>query len=275
MVYRPKLLPQQAEQLIEGWLKADDELTTTELQHRLQACGHNVSRSTTAQTRKNLGWTAKRTRYCQLIRQQNKQKRVEFCERLLETGENFDNVIFTDETMIQLSPSIRRIFHHRSEARKFRPKPKHPVKVYVWGGISKYGATRCIIFTDIMNAALYVRILRVGLLPFIETTFDDNADCRFQQDNDPKHTSRVAKQFFHDNNINWWQTPAESPDLNPIERVWSHLKQYLTHTYKPKNKKELIDGIKQFWNSKLTVEQCTRYINHIHRVVPVVISKRR
>ena len=138
--------------------------------------------------------------------------------------------------MIQLSPSIRRIFHHRSEARKFRPKPKHPVKVYVWGGISKYGVTRCIIFTDIIKAALYVRILRVGLLPFIEATFDDNADCRFQQDNDPKHTSCVAIQFFHENNINWWQTPAKSPDLNPIERVWSHLKQYLMHTYKPKNK---------------------------------------
>ena len=57
---RPKLLPQQAEQLIEGWLKADDELTTTELQHRLQACGHNVSRSTAAQTRKKPGLDGKK-----------------------------------------------------------------------------------------------------------------------------------------------------------------------------------------------------------------------
>ena len=108
--------------------------------------------------------------------------------------------------MIQLAPSIRKIFHHKSEPRKFRPKPKHPVKVYVWGGISKRGATKCIIFSDIMNAALYVRILRNGLLPFIEEKFDDNRECRFQQDNDPKHTGRLVRQFLDDSNIHWWKT---------------------------------------------------------------------
>ena len=58
----PKILPLHAEQLIDGWLKANDELTTTQLHQRLQANGYNVSRSTTAQTRKSIGWTAKRTR---------------------------------------------------------------------------------------------------------------------------------------------------------------------------------------------------------------------
>lgn len=150
---RPRILPQRAEQLMVELLWANDELTTTELLHQLQAKGYSVSRSTVAQTRENLGWTAKRTRYCQLIRQQNKEKRVEFCKHLLESGKYFHNVIFSDETMVQLSPSVRRIFHHRFEARKFRPKPKHPVKVYVWGSISKYGAIKCIIFTKTMNAA--------------------------------------------------------------------------------------------------------------------------
>lgn len=65
---RPRLLPQHAEQLIEGWFRANDELTTTELQHKLQANAYNVSRTTAAQTRKKLGWTAKKTRYCQLSR---------------------------------------------------------------------------------------------------------------------------------------------------------------------------------------------------------------
>ena len=37
---------------------------------------------------------------------------------------------------------------------------------------------------------------------------------------DPKHTSRVAQQFYMDSDINWWKTPAESPDMNPIENLW-------------------------------------------------------
>lgn len=56
-------------------------------------------------------------------------------------------------------------------------------------------------------------------------------------------------------------------------RVWNHLKQYLTHTYRPKNKQQLLDGIMEFWRKKMTPDQCTRYINHLHRVIPVVIAK--
>ena len=73
--------------------------------------------------------------------------------------------------------------------------------------------------------------------------------------------------------INLWRTPAESPDLNPIERVWSHLKQYLTYQIKPRNKQELVDGIKKFWRVKLTRAQCKRYISHINRVLLIIIEK--
>ena len=31
-------------------------------------------------------------------------------------------------------------------------------------------------------------------------------------DNDPKHTSHPVADYLRDQNINWWKTPAESPD---------------------------------------------------------------
>ncbi len=43
------------------------------------------------------------------------------------------------------------------------------------------------------------------------------------QNNDPKHTSRLAKSFA-ENGVNWWHTPPESPDANSIENLWHELK---------------------------------------------------
>ena len=48
-----------------------------------------------------------------------------------------------------------------------------------------------------------------------------------QQDNDPKHTSKKADQWFSDNNIIPMKWPAKFPDPNLIEHLWQQLKAKL------------------------------------------------
>ena len=93
------------------------------------------------------------------------------------------------------------------------------------------------------------------------------------QDNDPKHTSRVAKVFLEENRINWWRTPPESPDLNPIEDLWHELKFYLESRVKPRTKQELIDSIKKYWSKKVTVRKWNKYTDQfLHKAIPDVIA---
>ena len=72
-------------------------------------------------------------------------------------------------------------------------------------------------FTGVINAERLETVLEVGLLPFIRDKFA--AGHRLQHDNDPKHSSERIEIFFEENNVNWWPTPPESPDLNPIENI--------------------------------------------------------
>ena len=80
-------------------------------------------------------------------------------------------------------------------------KAKHPFSVLVLGAISKKGASKLLIFNGIMDSKFYQeKILLDLLIPFISQKFPDGH--RFQQDNDPKHTSKSTCAFMKSNNIN-------------------------------------------------------------------------
>ena len=252
-------------------MRTDDETTSRQIQKRLAKRGVMIHSSTVRRHRKEQGWTLQNTRYCQMIREANKAKRLEFAQRVINTGDTLDNVVFRDESSISLEQFRRTCYRKIDEPAKTKPRPKHPLKLRVWAGISRHGATKICIFEGIMEASLYCSILESTLIPFLRDTLPNH---RFMQDNDPKHTSRVAKAFFEENEINWWRTPPESPDLKPIENLWHELKFYLQTRVKPKTKQELIDGITKFWNEKVSAEKCNNYIDHVLRkAIPAVIAE--
>ena len=79
--------------------RADSETSTVELRDKVQAqFGKGVSLSTISRARDRLGWTRSRVLYGQLIRNVNKAARLAFALRMVEQGENYDDVIFTDES---------------------------------------------------------------------------------------------------------------------------------------------------------------------------------
>ena len=180
------------------------------------------------------------------------------------------DVIWSDESTIEMEPHQKIMYQKKGLQPLYAAKAKHPLKVHVWGGISSRGATPIVFFTGTLIATRCTRILDAALLPFLMEYFPD--DHRFQQDNDPKHTSKWARAYFEDSGINWWRTPPASPDLNPIENVWGSMKRYLRDQIKPTTVEKLKGGICEFWRT-LTPEKCQRYIRHLKKVIPKVIQE--
>ena len=56
----------------------------------LQEFNIEISTSAMSSYRRKIGWTQHRTRYCQMIRHANKEKRVQWCQIQLDNNEQFN-----------------------------------------------------------------------------------------------------------------------------------------------------------------------------------------
>eukprot|EP00731_Ephydatia_muelleri_P007879 Em0004g217a len=175
-------------------MQLDDETTAVQLRALLAQKGHKLSLRTILRARRSLGWVFRGSAYCQIIREGNKVKRFEWCQE--HQHDNFSDVIWTDESSIQLETHRRTCCRKIGQPPKPKPRPKHPVKVHVWGAISLKGPAKLCIFDGIMDSPLYVNILETTLLPFLARKFPTSH--RFMADNDPKHTSKLAQQFLNE-----------------------------------------------------------------------------
>ena len=218
---------------IDTKMKKNDKLTGPHLHKKVNEKFHcNFSECKVKQIPIKLGWVQTGTKYCQLIPEPNGVKQLEFAMKSLEDRVCFNHVIFTDECSVYMENHAKLQFRCKREPPKMKGCPKHPHKVHVWAGISKRGATKALIFTGNMDTQFYTKhILKRTLLPFNQEKFANGH--HFQQDNDPKHTSRLAKELMQQEGINWWKTPPESPDPDPKELLWHELKCFLCTIVKP------------------------------------------
>ena len=111
-----------------------------------------------------------------------------------------------------------------------------------------------------------------GLLQSMEESGISECDIIFQQGNDPKHTSRRAQRWFEEQGINLLDWPAQSPDLNPIEHTWNHLKRCLSaYESAPTGVHQLWERVVEQWG-EIDEEQCQKWIESMPRRIEAVIN---
>lgn len=91
-----------------------------------------------------------------------------------------------------------------------------------------------------------------------------------QEDNNPKHKSKLAAKWREDNNVDRLPWPAQSPDQNCIENVWHVLKIRVSNR-RPRNLDELKKTVKSEWG-KLSKEYAKKLIDSMPRRVKAMIE---
>ena len=98
----------------------------------------------------------------------------------------------------------------------------HPVKVNVWGCFCAAGIGYAYIFNENLDAVLMKRILSENL---VQSAEKNNMQAEGQwwvlHDNDKKFRSKLVTDMLHNKGVSTIDFPPYSPDLNPIENLWS------------------------------------------------------
>jgi hypothetical protein len=112
--------------------------------------------------------------------------------------------------------------------------------------MSSKGVGKLIFIEENTNSFDYTRILADNL--DVSAAEMGIFEYVFQQDNDPKHTSRLEKRFFSEKGIQLLQRPSKSSNLNPIEHPWAFTKRWMAEKAL-KNIDQLKSFLIEIWNA--------------------------
>lgn len=214
-----------------------------------------------------------------LLSSANKRKRLQFAkEHENWTIEQWKNVLWTDESKFELFGSHRRQYcrrkvNERYQANCITPTVKHGGgSVMVWGCFSYGGVGQLVKIDGIMKKEQYHSILQRYAIPSGVKLIGRN--FIFQQDNDPKHTSKLCMNYLKkkqdDGALQILTWPPQSPDVNPIELLWDELDRRV-RDQRPTKIPNLWDCLKEAWNN-IEARTLQKLVERLPKICSAIIK---
>lgn len=161
------------------------------------------------------------------------KKRVEIARQWICEKTDWNKIVFSDESRFSLDGNDSFMTWKPSErqSRSFGGG-----SLMIWGCMNFDGNLIVRRVSTTINSDVYIKLL-------FEDVFDELKNKMqqfiFQQDNARVHVSRKTLSKFEQENIKLLPWPASSPDLSPIENVWSILKRRVYNGSQFKSKDDL------------------------------------
>ncbi len=270
---RPAKLSYRGRRALVREVKKNPKITVAELQRCIREMGESCRKSTITAALHQSGLYGRVARRKPLLSARHMKTRMKDSKMVT------NKILWFDETKIELFGlnSKRYVWrkpgtaHHLSNT---VPTVKHGGggSIMLWGCFSAAGTGRLVAIEGKMNAAKYRDILDENLL---QSAQDLRLGRRFtfQQDNDPKHTAKITKEWLHNNSVTVLEWPSQSPDLNPIEHLWRDLKMAVYQRL-PSNLTELERICKEEWQripksrcEKLALKKVASFLKRLMAVL--------
>lgn len=267
---RPRKTTSRFDRLLSQKVKANPFLSCSELKVSTNA---PVSTRTIMRRLQDINLNSRTPRKVPLLLKKNIKDRAKFARRHLcevsaeDRDKQWENILWSDESKVNLFGSDAPTRVRRPPNTEF--KSRHTIKtvkhgggnIKIWGCFSFNGVGPLFWIKQTMTKEIYRNILSDVMLPYARQNMAEN--WKFQQDNDPKHTAKVVKKWFEDNQVTVLEWPSQSPDLNPIEHLWNDLKKRLPK-YKIANQEQLWREIQKAWYD-IPKSTCERLVMSMNR----------